>query len=341
LHSALTDADLLRSPAWLPLRLDATGAMTLVCLSEPQYAAASFLDDRILAAGAATGGCALHTLRSAAMQLAPSAHYVFHIGHVGSTLLSRLLGAHPCFFSLREPALLRTFADATAAAPGSPQPALTLGEAIGLLSRTWRHEQTAVVKTTSFVNQLACSLLELSENSRALFMYVEPANYLRGIFGGANSRLESKAMAPARLARLQHGLGGALQSTASSEGEWIALNWLSEMSSLHRAAALFGARVTWLNFDAFLHRPRAGLAAAFRALGANVAAQELDSLLASPLMRQYSKAPEHAYDAALRADVLRAADWEHGAEIRRGMQWLDGVAARHPAAKAVLESAFR
>ena len=46
-------------------------------------------------------------------------------------------------------------------------------------------------------------------------------------------------------------------------------------------------------------------------------------------MRQYSKAPEHAYDAALRNEVLQAAEYEHGAEIRRGMAWLNGLAGRH------------
>ena len=38
-------------------------------------------------------------------------------------------------------------------------------------------------------------------------------------------------------------------------------------------------------------------------------------------MRRYSKAPEHAYDLALRNDVLAAARAEHGEEIRRGMRW--------------------
>jgi hypothetical protein len=46
-------------------------------------------------------------------------------------------------------------------------------------------------------------------------------------------------------------------------------------------------------------------------------------------MRQYSKAPEHAYDAALRWEVLRSADFEHGPEIRRGLAWLERLAAQH------------
>ncbi|MGH8201069.1 MAG: hypothetical protein ACREVO_12050 [Steroidobacteraceae bacterium] len=53
-------------------------------------------------------------------------------------------------------------------------------------------------------------------------------------------------------------------------------------------------------------------------------------------MRSYSKAPEHAYDAALRRRVLESADGEHGAEIRRGMQWLASLAGRHTLVDAIL-----
>jgi hypothetical protein len=57
------------------------------------------------------------------------------------------------------------------------------------------------------------------------------------------------------------------------------------------------------------------------------------------MMRQYSKAPQHAYDAALRREVLQAADWQHGTEIGRGMNWLAAVAKIHPLATAALSRA--
>jgi hypothetical protein len=54
-------------------------------------------------------------------------------------------------------------------------------------------------------------------------------------------------------------------------------------------------------------------------------------------MHQYSKAPEHAYDAALRRELLVSADLEHAAEIRRGLDWLHAAARRHALAAAVLQ----
>jgi hypothetical protein len=58
-------------------------------------------------------------------------------------------------------------------------------------------------------------------------------------------------------------------------------------------------------------------------------------------MRQYSKAPEHAYDTALRQAVLREARGEHATEIDRGMRWLERIAASHPLARRALEMSQR
>ncbi len=76
----------------------------------------------------------------------------------------------------------------------------------------------------------------------------------------------------------------------------------------------------------------------FGALEVVVGQPELETLAAGPIMRQYSKAPEHAYDAALRREVLAGADWEHGAEIQRAMAWLEAVAAAHLPVQELLES---
>ena len=107
------------------------------------------------------------------------------------------------------------------------------------------------------------------------------------------------------------------------------MSWLCEMLTLEQAASRHPEGILWVDFDRFLQAPVAGLAAVFGALGATVPQQELEALVAGPIMRQYSKAPEHAYDAALRREVLAGADWEHGAEIQRAMAWLEALAGAH------------
>jgi hypothetical protein len=328
----VTAADLAASPAWLPIEILPGGAARLVRLDEAGYQAASFLDQRLLGPGSVAGSCRSGELQAAAARLAAHAHYVFHTGHVGSTLISRLIGAQRGFFALREPALLR----ALAAAPAGGAPDLRV--ALALLARTWRPDERAVIKATSFVSELAGQILGGDHQRAAIFMYAQPLAYLCGILGGANSRAETRQLAPARLARLTRRLEeGAQPADPRSEGEHIAMSWLCEMTTLAEAAAGLGARVLWVDFDGFLARPAAGLERVLRTLGAAPAAAELEALVAGPLMRQYSKAPEHPYDAALRQAVLRAAHSEHRAEIGRGMRWLETIAGRHPLARRVFE----
>ena len=133
----------------------------------------------------------------------------------------------------------------------------------------------------------------------------------------------------ARLARLRARLAPAAVPAPRSEGEAIAMSWLCEMTSLCQAASRFPARVRWIDFDRFLGDPAAGLATAFTALGLAPDTRAIAAALSGPLLHRYSKAPEHAYDRALRRAVLEAAEQEHGAEVRAGVRWLSALAGSH------------
>jgi hypothetical protein len=92
----------------------------------------------------------------------------------------------------------------------------------------------------------------------------------------------------------------------------------------------------WVDFDGFLREPADALRSILGALGDCAGAHEIGAILGSPIMRQYSKAPEHPYDAALRRQVLESAEREHAVEIRRGMAWLREVALGHPCIQTLL-----
>lgn len=336
-EAAFTEEEIAGSPLWYPLEMLPDASVRLVRLDEAAYLGASFLDQRILALGYRQASCAASLLEGAAARLAPSAHYILHTGHAGSTLISRLVGAHPGFFSLREPALLREFAGG-----GQPSVALPLRAAQALLSRTWRPAQRAVIKVTSFVSEIATALLGGPERPAAVLMCTSALAYLRGILAGANSRLECRQLAPARLERLaQRFEPSGWRPQPRSEGEYIAMSWLCEISALQRAALGLASQVLWVDFDVFLNEPAAGLDAIFRALGKPLAAADVEAILVSPLMRQYSKAPEHPYDAALRREVLASADVEHAAEIRRGMVWLQAASDRDTTIAAAITAPLR
>jgi hypothetical protein len=323
----ISAAEIAASPAWLPLEPDGN-AVKLVRLDEPAYQAASFLDQRLLQQGFEVQRCSSATLVSAARPLPARQHYLFHIGHVGSTLIARLVGAHTGYFVLREPAVLRALAAGPPTSTGLPE----LPVVLALLSRTWHVNQQPVIKLTSFANELAHDMLAAAARPAAVCMFVQPIHYLRGILAGPNSRVESRQLAPARLRRLaQRAQQREWQPQPRSEGESIAMSWLSEMATLRQATRGLQREVLWMDFDAFLAEPAGALQAIFGALGEVPVTAEIEALVHGPLMRQYSKAPAHAYDAGLRRAVLAQADHEHADEIRRGMDWLQAAVAQHPA----------
>lgn len=334
----ISTEDLVRSPAWFPLDVVAPDAVRLVRLDEAAYRESSFLDQRLLHSGHARAVLAPALLQRAAAQLSPRLHYIFHIGHVGSTLVSRLLGAQQQLFALREPALLRALADGTLSAQ-LPAAALPLRSILALLARTWRPGQRAVLKLSSFVSELADPILGSSEQAVAIFMFADPLTYLRTIFAGANSRAESRLLGPSRLQRLVRRLDASpWRYEPRSEGEQVAMSWLCEMTCLQQAARARPGQILWVNFDQFLAAPRTALQGMCAALGVPAAPAQIDALLAGPIMQSYSKAPEHPYDAQLRRELLQEADRDHAAEIRRALEWLRCVASQYSAARAILES---
>jgi hypothetical protein len=326
-----------RSPELFPFVLDVgKDTLSLIRLTQSDYQKASFLDRRILTPR--TIGRTLPWRQVAISieeaKLAQTCNFIFHIGHVGSTLLSRLLGAHPGVFALREPQILRLFAqirsepETQARVWSDDDFHQRLDGCLKLLSRAFEADQNALVKATSFVSELACTMLAGSSLPKAIMMFVAPESYLATILGGPNSRQETKVLTPSRLRRLNRRVGREAWRLASlGEGEAIALGWACEMSALAEAAQLAGKRAFRLDFDRFLDDPKSHLAAAFLHLDIDANNRELRAILEGPEMQRYSKAPEHAYDAALRRTVLNEARATYAVEIARGLAWLDKAAA--------------
>ena len=336
----LSPGDIVNSPTWFPLSRAADGRVTMVHLTESAYRHASFLDERLLQQEYLQTLCEPTVLAEAAASLAARSDYIFHIGHCGSTLISRLVGAHEGFLSVREPKLLRTLIEDhfspphPAAAVSATVHGPSLEVVLRLLSRTWHPTQRACIKVTTLANDGISLILGATESPSALFVCSSAFNYLRNILAGPNSRVESRALAPRRWRRLLRLAPAEDIPLPRSEGEIIMMNWLSEMTALHSASQSkvsrhLRVRILWVNFDRFLAAPASSLQGIFGALGASVAAATIDAIVGSALMRQYSKAPEHAYDASLRQEVMASADHEHSIEIRRGMSWLDTMTNRH------------
>lgn len=349
LHSETETSDfgvfqqlLTSSPALYPVAADLQAdRVCFVHVTRTAYAAASFLDERMLVPGTRGRWCPWPEVQRAAAGLSGRCHFVFHISHVGSTLLSRLVGHHPALFSLREPAVLRTLAEAhlLLGHPSCPWDQAEfdrrLAVYLALWSRTFEPGQVAVIKATSFVSEMAQLLMDRVADARSILMFVPPKTFLAALLGGAMSDIT--AAAGQRLFRLHRRLGAALWKPGSlSPGESVAMSWLSEMLALHAAATRFPDRVLWVDFDRFLTDPGSGLAAVLTHLGAGCVDETVPAILARPTLGEYAKAPGQKFDAQFRHRLLRQDEERHAAEIRKGLDWLDR-AASIPVVRMVLE----
>jgi hypothetical protein len=339
-------SELASSPELFPLNANpAADSVQVVPLSEADYAAASFLDRRMMTPArlASVRNLPWATVSAAAMPLREHAHWIFHISHVGSTLLSRLLGEHPSLFCLREPAILRTLAEVLLAIdhPKCVWNRATFAERLPvflkLFSRTFRAEQTAVIKATSFVSEMAEGLLSRDRTARAVLMYVTPVTFLRSLLDGAMSDIEDQA--EKRLYRLHQRLRVVEWRLGSlSPGERVAMSWLAEMMALQAAATRVPSGVFWLDFDRFLANTRAEFHSVLQHFGVSANPTEVEEILGRPILRQYSKKPPHPFDAATRQQLLAQAESRHGTEVRKGLHWLETAAKKYPKIAALVQA---
>lgn len=299
------------SPQLFPLNIDAEGRVVqLVRLSESDYESASFLDNRLLSKSTQQATVLWEEFANASAGLPIRCDFVFHISHAGSTLLSRLMGTASTCFALREPAILRLI--------GHGQFEDRLSLFLGLWSRTFHPAQRAMIKATSFVNEIADKLLDVVPESRALLMFVKPETFLPALLDGSMSDISNHAKA--RFDRLQRkGILSCVALSDLSPGECVAMSWLSEMISLKQVAKTFPDRVCWLDFDEFLERPKLNLQ---RCCSHFDITTDIDSLLTGPIMQRYAKKTEVQYDASFRSRLLDAARDKFQDEIKRGLDFI-------------------
>jgi len=327
-------------PELLPFKLDLVGQRVLwLRLSREQRRAAAFLDERALPKDAQGAWLPLASLLELPADATPDAAAIFHIGHCGSTLLSRLLDGWPQVLGLREPLPLRTLAEAWPLL-ATPQSRLAPPEAAALLRSLWmRWSQSlppatrTVVKASSSCNVLVAPLLAQSSALRVLLLDMPLRPYLATLLKSPGSVLDAAHAAGERLGDLQaRGIAGGVALHALSLPQQCAMGWLAERLRF-AALAEESERVLRVDFEGLLAQPHATLQAIAKHLSLDPAG--VDAALASPAWGRYSKGQEHHYGVADRAHDLALAMQRHGSEIAAGVDWVDECVRRNPALGAV------
>jgi hypothetical protein len=321
MSSIPTPDEIVRDAGWLVQALDpAAGVARTIAMDREAYRAASFLDDRMLQSGVEARLVPWSAVAEAVPIISRrDARWIFHIGHVGSTLIARLLGEVPGVLSVREPRFLR---DLTVISADERKPFTQAAQA--LFSRTFAQDELALVKATSFVSEIAPELVPTGE--RAMFMFASPRNYIASILAGENSVKELALLAPSRASRMAPRVRPA---EPRNDAESAALAWACEMTALEAAAETMPDRfIAWLDFDHFLASPEPRLGEIADHFG--FPSTNLGAIADGPLMRRYSKAPEFEYSPALRRDLIAQAAHANAGEIDDALAMLRAAAETSP-----------
>ena len=326
-----------QSAELLPHLVDLPNDQVLLSyLTQEDYRKASFLDQRIITPQLRRQLVPWSELSRITLPATATPQYIFHIGHVGSTLLSRLLGEIDTVLALREPQLLRNLCEISQIRdePESPwSPDLykqRFSETVRWLSRSFHTDQRVMIKASSFVSEIAPQLL--TESSAALILYAPLNRYIPTILAGEASVQETHMMAGARLKRLARHLGKApAQLWELSLAQRVAMSWMCEIVSLFVSEKTSGsANLLWMDFESFLRDPGERLTTAATHFGHDLTAEKANELVTGPIMSSYSKAPEHDYSSDLRQELLDEANKSHAADIRAAIVWAEKIAAEFP-----------
>jgi hypothetical protein len=330
MSSVPTPEEIWKDARWLGQAVDPrAGLIRLVEMTPNDYRDSSFLDDRMFQQGPRTS----HLLQwayvadSVPEDARHDARWIFHISHVGSTLIARLLGELEGIVSVREPRALRdlTFFHADVRARFIPP-------IRALFSRTFHPGGAALIKATSFISEIARELIPADHP--ALFLYATPRSFISGIMAGENSRKEVAGGAEQRSDRLRS--RGIALPPSRSEADVAAAAWACEMTALEAAD---GPNILWADFDQVLVRMEGFLRELAGFFAFEASSDRLNEIADGPLMRRYSKATEFEYSPELRRELLDEADTLHRVDIESALAMLDAASETSPLLQNALDRA--
>ncbi len=299
-------------------------------MSEASYRESVFMDNRLVRSEARDLALSLNALGRLWQQSETPprpVHYIGHMGHCGSTLLSRILGDLPGLHSLREPPVLVGLSRALRRleTPGfSLRPsewAQLLELAALMMQRTWRPSDVALVKPTSAVGNLLPYLLNRTGHERAVLLYVHLEDWLAIMLRPETRRETALFARDFRLADFAAVAGTAVAAPASP-GELAAMTWLLQAREFADVLedSRTAARVRLLHFDTLLAHPVPVVAALCDWFG-QPSPPDAVAAVTRARMATDAKRPGQPHDAAARAAGLRELKTSEAGEIRRGLDW--------------------
>jgi len=316
----------------------------LVRITEADYRRASFLDHRVLKTDTEGAWFPLPRLLkdTAAIHAALPPHFIFHVSHCGSTLVSRLLAELSGNLPVREPlpvlglAMQRRELDRSTARITEKAWDELFDLSLRLLGRAYRPGERSFIKATSACANLINPLAAWSPASRALLLYTDLETWLCTMLRDEAVRENGRFYAAAWLTDFAAMTGhDGLKLAALTDAEQFTLNWLTGMLHFERARQVMLERVLPCDFEMFLADPGAGLESAAGFFGMD--SSHAREIAVGPLMHSYAKNPNQVYDGGKRRQELKEAQEQFGIEVETGLAFAARLCHEH----AMLEPIVR
>ena len=338
----LIDA-LVADPSLLLQNIDLVGGGSMfVRITEEIYKASMFLDNRLQVKNPQTHITNLWPLAELVGKRIPEQaplNFVFHVGHCGSTMMSRMLEDLGGVLALREPLPLRWLAGA---ARELNTPLAQLDEdrylqlqtlLLRLYARTYRNSDTALIKATSDCSFIADRLLATHPSNKAVLLYVSLDTFLTGMLRSDLRRQETLQFSQSRLHDLHSVIGAEhIRLFELDVAQKTAVSWLANVALLHKLTEQKSAeQCLFMNFETFLSEPVPFFKKMTEFLQMDVGDKQIEQVVFGPIIQAYSKDPNFPYNPAARAAELNEARQKYGEEIKAAYDWANQICERFPA----------
>ena len=316
----------------------------LVRVNEALYREASFLDDRIFTPNMEGYWFPLDAVAETLIGLAvPAPHYIFQVGHCGSTLISRLLAELPGNLPVREPITLLALAvvlrelDKPPVRVSEEQWKQLLELTKRALSRTYRSGDRAIIKATSTAGNLVETLVQDPVTvPQMLLMYITMESLLATMLRSPDLRESIHADRLAWVTDFVRLTGRKdLRPMDLNDAQQVVVKWLTLMLLFMRTVSAAPAQAQLLNFDDFLKTPAEQLTAVAEHFRLKASADQVEQLISGHLMHSYSKIPTQTFDPNQREQELREARRLFHNEIQTGLRWAEKLCREIPALEPV------
>ncbi|HWP95006.1 MAG TPA: hypothetical protein VNL72_04665 [Gammaproteobacteria bacterium] len=306
----------------------------LVRLTEHAIRNAGFLDGRALEPTTEGAWLPLTAVREIclAFTMPRTPYFIFHSGHCGSTLLSRLLAALPGALPKREPLTLLALAihrrelDTPIARLSAADWDVMFTAVLRALGRPISPNERTIIKPTSVCANLVEAAFDLLPDTKAILLTLDLETHLAIMLRDEATRESVREFAAAWLTDL-HGLSGRrdLVLHELSDAQLAALSWVVPNLWFMRAKQRHTSRILRLNFDELLRDPTTTLATCAAFLDLPAEDERIADIVQGPLMSRYAKSPDRAYDVTMRQKELSIARRNFAGEIDAGRRWVDSL----------------